>query len=909
MGENVKWTGIFAVIDDYLILQGEVRSLFFNFDSRKVVSNIIDLPVKQDEIQDLNAHPKVQNVLNMTLYTFGKWGAIKGLKVEQDYAQLNHLFGRILGEIYVEPGYSRENFRFYKEGIRITYEDVIQLMLEAQNKPVEEPEKPEEEKQGLWHKLIWMKKPASISMVETTLAERQKERLGHNFYMVGYLCPKCKEKLHMVVFPANHELLVDTEEGRVYLARAYACDKCNCFYTPRPEKLLAEGDNYEMAFAADRKAYEDYLELLGEKGEHTSNYNFNEYEMVRKAKEKQKERLAETRGESEQTEQEEKDVLLKKEAVDEMTGLCAKLSRLPELDFARLKARIEEGFFPFELIKKHEKQIKEQTVEREKRKKEQREKNFGDKNGEERIPQKEKEQSGFSINSNTNATKSDQTNKEKFKNALMSDQRLAEQTEKKGADSVGIDAKKEHSTSGKERNQQLISEKIDKYQTKVQLWKRLSPRQRQEFIHQVQQDKDLNESEKEMLLEPIRKQEREQKQADFEQKANQCEKFNYVQTKRVIEEIESADLPEEWKEGLLGRLRGLLQQKGNDEVKQLMEHMPANLDRRGYKALAAQLKEYQDVDIAPYQKELSEKREAVETQEIKNLVNRARKNSREDLVALMRRLQEEEFAPETLAPYEEKLKEKIKEYDEKTIAELCDGVHQMSFDEAAEAYEKIEKGDFLPELKVNAVEMLTKRLAKIKTDESELLVHKLQEEMNGKIKENPRHHFYPARKVLMKEASAEETQVIDYALGTYATKRKLFEYPILVVDTSRNESGKEGIILTPEHIFYSTLLSAYEIPVSSIKSIKSNTGLIGRGITVEQKNGVKTKIPYAVDTSELKNWAEVLADFIAYLQEKPESRDVTYLAKEKHETICCFRCGYTYKGGNVCPKCGYKMNQ
>ncbi len=31
--------------------------------------------------------------------------------------------------------------------------------------------------------------------------------------------------------------------------------------------------------------------------------------------------------------------------------------------------------------------------------------------------------------------------------------------------------------------------------------------------------------------------------------------------------------------------------------------------------------------------------------------------------------------------------------------------------------------------------------------------------------------------------------------------------------------------------------------------------------------------------------------------------------KEKHEEICCFRCGYVYSGTDTCPKCGYKSNQ
>ena len=117
------------------------------------------------------------------------------------------------------------------------------------------------------------------------------------------------------------------------------------------------------------------------------------------------------------------------------------------------------------------------------------------------------------------------------------------------------------------------------------------------------------------------------------------------------------------------------------------------------------------------------------------------------------------------------------------------------------------------------------------------------------------------------------------------------------------------MILTPEHIFVSTLLNAYYAPIQSIKSVKSSTGLLNRGIWLEQKNGAKLKIPYAVGNDEIKKWAQVLAEFIRYLQEKPESRKLEYLAKEKHDTICCFRCGHVYKGGSVCPECGYKNNK
>ena len=44
MGVNVTWTGKFVVLNNFLILSGNVRSLIFNFDNRKVNTNVIELP-------------------------------------------------------------------------------------------------------------------------------------------------------------------------------------------------------------------------------------------------------------------------------------------------------------------------------------------------------------------------------------------------------------------------------------------------------------------------------------------------------------------------------------------------------------------------------------------------------------------------------------------------------------------------------------------------------------------------------------------------------------------------------------------------------------------------------------------------------------------------------------------------
>ena len=216
----------------------------------------------------------------------------------------------------MEPEYTPEYMRFYRNGMRITYEDVIQMAVEYSEEGEAEGEV---RGHGLWRKIIWKKAKLQFTRVDTTVEERRGTRLGNNFYMVGYLCPKCSENLHMVVYPVGKEFRIETEEGGVLLARAATCEKCQCFYTPRPKKLFAEGDIYVMEFGEDTVAYEDYLELLGRDGDRVSNYHCNEYADGRRI-----------------------------EADDEEERLEELYTYLPELsdeELHKIEARMEEGFY------------------------------------------------------------------------------------------------------------------------------------------------------------------------------------------------------------------------------------------------------------------------------------------------------------------------------------------------------------------------------------------------------------------------------------------------------------------------------------------------------------------------------------------------------------------------------------
>lgn len=201
--------------------------------------------------------------------------------------------------------------------------------------------------------------------------------------------------------------------------------------------------------------------------------------------------------------------------------------------------------------------------------------------------------------------------------------------------------------------------------------------------------------------------------------------------------------------------------------------------------------------------------------------------------------------------------------DEKKIKEICGDVGRMDFEDASEAAKQLEDGDFLPQLKFDALKELEQRMSKIKTDECELLVSKLLNAFDeAGVTESKRCHFYPAKRVWQKQAEPEETAVFEGAVDNFANGIGKFEYPVLLVDKSKDESGKEGVLLTPENLYYSAWMTSYYIPVMDIESIQAVTGLLNRGIYVYQKNGSKTKLPLAVEHEEMEKFAKVLEDFV-----------------------------------------------
>ena len=866
MNVPVKWNSIFAVLNNYLILTGEVRSLVFNFDNRKVNTNIIEIPIAEEAIKPVEDNVLLTNVINMILYAFGKWGTIPGIKVEKDYAQLNELFTGLLRELKIEPGYRDDNFRFYQKGIQIAYEDVVQAAIEA-GKKEEEEEETEEEKLGLWHNMRWVTAKGSFAKKEISVEEQTTTRIGNNFYPIGYLCPNCGKKLHMVVYPVDKEFPVETDEGKVYLARAYVCDNCNRFYTPRPGKLLSEGDIYLLDFEEDREAYEDYQELLGKRGEKTSNYKFNEYEWERN---KKKEDEA-VKGDREQ-EQGESD------ETEEVTA--ERLEELSEEEAKHLEEKRKSGFYGPERVKNH----KELKVKTDKSRK--------------NISQSKRDKIEI-------PRKSDRENLQEavlaHKGREISSSMKEETVEKK--------QKEQKERGGAEQIERNAEKVREKYDARMKVAERMSKRQLLELKEHVKKEKLLSEPQKREYIAEVEKYIYRSKEKELQKRAENAGKGNYIQLCRTIEEIEKSDCPKEMKEPVLAPLYEMRQQKAQAEAEEMIAHMPSVMDRKCYKLFQEKLGQYKEADLSPYEEKLKERSKLAEVQEIETLVKHAGRSDRGAIFCVWQRLQEPDFSKENTRKPLEELRGRLEKLDEAAIDRICPDLTGMTFEEGLKVYEKIASGMFLPDIKSNALERIDKRLTKMKSDESELLVRKLKEELAGQIKDSSALHYYEARKAMMGEWSGTEADIIKCAANTYAAERGRYEYPIIVCDSTRKGTGTEGFLLTPDHLFYNSTFSSECIPIMNIKSISFRTGLLNKGIYVNQKKGEKTKIPVGLSVKDWGSFVRVLEEFVTYLQEKPESRKVDYLVKEEHEVKCCYRCGYVYKGGDVCPKCGNRANK
>ncbi len=765
----VEWNGNFVISGNFLILPGKERSVIFNYDTRRVTTNLSDDKLSRKVPEPIKEGSGLINIFNLVLYAFGKWGALKGITVEKDYKKINTLVGAVFGAYGVSADYTEQHCFWYKDGTRITYEDVIQLAIESEHRQPESEEDIEEET-GLWHSTTWKLDNQSFIFEKLPMAQRRKGRIGHNFYKVGYACPHCGEKLYMASFSGREKPVIDTVEGRVQLARAFFCPSCVIFYTPLPEAGLEDEEVYYLDFDGDKTAGNDYMEMLGRLGTREVNGDFNKY-------------VDRVNDEGRTTTRQS------------LNGIDKGIS-----DERRSLNGIDKGISD----------------------------DRSDLNGIDKgISDDRRSLNGVRKFDDENEQISDKVSGNPDKEDVF------DIVHEKAAVMADIDGTGELHTYRKAASHVRYKDAVKSSRRKLRI-RRLAVLFKSFSIVKWFRRKGYGKaSEENSDKEPYRNAER-------------------ISAPGAV---------------------------------------TASDGKSGYNMR-------EEAESAPAQR-----------RKLDELLEKTGNVTRKDIVDLLDKIKAGHFDKAVQMEYAGKLQENIAELDRRRIAEACKEYLDYNGEELEKLYSMIEEEEFLPEIKAAALDNVAGRLWKIRNEEAELLVKRIKKSLceNG-VSENHMLYFYPAMEILEGRVDTHVKDHIECAVDSYAPDLGKYEYPVIMEDTTGKQNGKRGMFITPDAIYYGNFYTYGHIMAENIERIESYTGFMGRYVIVYLDDGSKIRLSSVIAKDELEAYAMTLNDFVMYLKQKPFSRKEKYLAKESHDVICCFRCGYVYKNMKECPKCGYKFN-
>ena len=863
----VEWNGNFVISGNFLILPGKERSVIFNYDTRRVTTNLSDDKLSRKVPEPIREGSGLINIFNLVLYAFGKWGALKGITVEKDYKKINTLFGAVFGAYGVSADYTEQHCFWYKDGTRITYEDVIQLAIESEHRQPESEEDIEEET-GLWHSTTWKLDNQSFIFEKLPMAQRRKGRIGHNFYKVGYACPHCGEKLYMASFSGREKPVIDTVEGRVQLARAFFCPSCVIFYTPLPEAGLEDEEVYYLDFDGDKTAGNDYMEMLGRLGTREVNGDFNKY-------------VDRVNDEGRTTTRQS------------LNGIDKGIS-----DERRSLNGIDKG------IKDDRRSLNgiDKGISDDRRSLNGIDKGISD--------------DRRSLNGIDKGIKDDRRSLNGIDKGIKDDRRSLNGIDK----GISDDRKSLNGIDKGIKDDRRSLNGIDK-----------GIKDDRSDLNGI--DKGISDDRR--SLNGVRKFDDENEQISDKVSGNpdKEEVFDIVHEKAaVMADIDgTGELHTYRKDASHVRCKDAIKSSRRKLRIQRLAVLFKSFSivkwfrRKGYGKASEE-----NSDKEPYRNAerisapgavtasdgkagytMREEAESAPDQRRKldELLEKTGNATRKDIVDLLDKVKAGHFDKTVQMEYAGKLQEDIATLDRRRIDEACKGYLDYNGEELEKLYSMIEEEEFLPEIKAAALDSVAGRLWKIRNEEAELLVKRIKKSLceNG-VSENHALYFYPAMEILEGRADTHVKDHLECAVDSYAPGLGKYEYPVIMEDTTGKQNGKRGMFITPDAIYYGNFYTYGHIMAENIERIGSYTGFMGRYVIVYLDDGSKIRLSSVIAKDELEAYAMTLNDFVIYLKQKPFSRKEKYLAKESHDVICCFRCGYVYKNMKECPKCGYKFN-
>lgn len=378
----------------------------------------------------------------------------------------------------------------------------------------------------------------------------------------------------------------------------------------------------------------------------------------------------------------------------------------------------------------------------------------------------------------------------------------------------------------------------------------------------------------------------------------------YPEIERLFNEVKNSSLENADKEEFANELQGMLEQAGKKELDYLISHLPQSDTKERYKRTRERIKSYKDIDTSKYEEIINKYIDNAEREELSSIVRKAAAGGRKSLLKALDDIKNKEFDLGVLKEYSDEIYRQVKDIDMETVRRIVPDISALDVQDGLRAIKEIEAADILPELKKEMSALIDKKLTRMKTEESGQLVEKIQRSLEDRIEDLSRIHYYDAVKMVNGDNKDEESLLIRKAISKYAILLGKYEYPVIIYDSSRFRNGKEGFIISPDHIFYKGVIKSGTLDIMDIDNISLENGKAGKAVFINNTSKRKIKLPCLFKGKDQENFAEILNEFAEYLKAKPKSRSVEYMAQEKHAAICCYRCGHVFKEGNICPKCG-----
>ena len=737
----VEWNGNFVISGNFLILPGKERSVIFNYDTRRVTTNLSDDKLSRKVPEPIREGSGLINIFNLVLYAFGKWGALKGITVEKDYKKINTLFGAVFGAYGVSADYTEQHCFWYKDGTRITYEDVIQLAIESEHR---QPEEDIEEETGLWHSTTWKLDNQSFIFEKLPMAQRRKGRIGHNFYKVGYACPHCGEKLYMASFSGKEKPVIDTVEGRVQLARAFFCPSCVIFYTPLPEAGLEDEEVYYLDFDGDKTAGNDYMEMLGKLGTREVNGDFNKY-------------VDRVNDEGRTTTRQSLN------GVDK--GISDERRSLNGIDKGISDDRISLNGID-KGIKDERRSLNgiDKGIKDDRRSLNGIDKGIKDDRRSLNGIDKGIKDDRRSLNGIDKGIRDDRSNLNGIDKGIRDDRRSLNGIDKgikdDGSDLNGIDK----GISDDRRSLNGVRKFDDE---KGQIYDKVSGNPDKEDVFDTGHEEAAVMSD----IGGTGELHTHRKAA-----SHVWDKDTIKVSRRKLRIRRLAVLFKSFSIVKWFRHKGYGKASEEDSGKE-PDRNAERISTPGAVTASDGKAGYivgEEAESAPAQR-----------RKLDELLEKTGNATRKDIVDLLDKIKAGHFDKAVQMEYAGKLQEDIAALDRRRIDEACKGYLDYNGEELEKLYSMIEEEEFLPEIKAAALDSVAGRLWKIRNEEAELLVKRIKKNLceNG-VSENHALYFYPAREILEGKADTHVKDHIECAVGSYAPDLGRYEYPVIMEDTT-----------------------------------------------------------------------------------------------------------------------------